>query len=110
MTTVASIRTHRIEYVAIKLSPLNNMAADPLEESWLPEFADLPEVYVAALDAIVRNADNVECDSCGNGVGYVLHEDDDNPARSGCRWHSVWLAREDNGPVVALCEDCSPRA
>jgi hypothetical protein len=93
---------HSIEYVAIELAPLES------EDRYIPEYYCLPYVWAAALDEVVDAVDSATCSNCNEGLGYLLHEDDDEPRRSGVRWHAVWLAREDGGQVQMLCEDCAP--
>lgn len=68
----------------------------------------LPDEFYAEFDRIDTAVDCYGgCWSCGEPIGWVLHDDDDNP-RKGVIWHAVWLASEDDGPVAALCEDCAP--
>lgn len=40
-------------------------------------------------------------------IGWNLHEDDDEPHRSGIRWVAVALVATEEG-VTAVCEDCHP--
>lgn len=40
-------------------------------------------------------------------IGWLLHEDDDEPHRSGIVWRAVALVATDEG-VTAVCEDCHP--
>lgn len=91
---------HHIEYVMIEAAPLAS------EDTWITEYDDLPEVFVAALEVITACLDSSSCGLCRDGVGYVLVEDDDYPAR--LQWRTVWLAREDGGSVQSLCEQCAP--
>ncbi len=103
---------HRIEYVAIETSPLRTAFDQRSGESDLvlvADYADTSEPFTAAIWIVAADqVDGCSCWNCAAPVGYVLHEYDDDPARSGCHWHPVWLVREHDGPVATLCEDCAP--
>lgn len=63
----------------------------------------LPQEWQDVLWMLLREDDSARCANCGDPVGYVLHGDD-----SWARWVSTSLASEDDGPVVALCPQCTP--
>ena len=82
-----------------------------LEDGREAEEAALPEPFAARLAEILDAVDCYGgCWNCGDAVGWCLHEDDDNPNNSGVRWHIVYLVRECDEPVSAVCEACSPVA
>lgn len=93
---------HRIEFVVFDSSPFQSY------DTLLPEYWDLPFWFTDKLWHMADHLDNSLCSGCRTGVGYVLHEDDDNPARSGVRWVVTYLARQDGGTVKPLCEECGP--
>lgn len=82
-----------------------------IEDGLTAQEADLPEPFASRLNEI---NDAVDCYGgcwvCGDGIGWVLHEDDDNPNNSGVRWHAVYLVREGDGPVSPECEVCAPQS
>jgi hypothetical protein len=50
--------------------------------------------------------DGLTCAECGDGVGPLLHEDDDYPSRSGVHWTAMAeVIRLADGRVTYLCED-----
>lgn len=69
---------------------------------------DLPEPFLAQLRELLVNADR-SCYACADTpVGFVLITDL-TLDREYVEWQPTGLVRQDGGPVVALCEDCSPR-
>lgn len=55
----------------------------------------------------VNLVDEASGQMCSEWVGWLLHEDDEHPVRSGVEWHTAVLV--DNGEVCAVvCEDDSP--
>jgi hypothetical protein len=89
---------------------VSGMVADPTK---FPSPA-----WAVALDRVMEDADSAMCDLacltddvtgtlCSNPVGWVLHEDDDNPARSGLSWRTVVLVHTSDG-IAAVCEDDAP--
>lgn len=88
-------------------------------ESYTAEPALLPPGdWAAALDMVMARPDEVMCafseltdeatgQMCANMVGWVLHEDDDEPWKSGWTWKHTVLVKTPGG-VVAVCEDDSP--
>lgn len=83
--------------------------------------ANLPEPFSKVLGYLNDNPDTVTCGLraltvdamhlpepfCTQPVGWVLHEDDDNPHAGGLRWAWTTLV-ETEGGVLAVCEECSP--
>lgn len=70
-----------------------------------PRFEDLPQAFVDALSDLLRHQDAVACARCDTLTGYVLVE------RAGferIEWRPTGLARLADGPVVPLCESCTP--
>lgn len=65
-------------------------------------FSDLPLPYATALREVSDQPDHYRCWVCANPVGFVFFD------RGGLRWVPVWLAREGEGPVAVMCEDCAP--
>ena len=71
--------------------------------------------WAEALDLVMADVDGADCDLskldgpalCHNHVGWVLHEDDEEPWRSGVTWRRTTLVESDEG-IVAVCEDCAP--
>lgn len=89
---------------------VESMVADPQH---FPSAA-----WSMALDRVMENADAMMCDladlcdeasgqMCSNSIGWVLHEDDDEPHRSGTVWRSVTLVHTSEG-IAAVCEDDAP--
>lgn len=103
-----TIAIHRIEYLAVEVSPLDSPMADPGIDSWIEEFSELPQAFEDVLTVIVEQQDCARCSSCENAIGYVLWEDDDYPERSGLSWEMTYLVRVDDGPVAVVCENCAP--
>jgi hypothetical protein len=80
---------------------------DPRLSEAMRERLETMEVDGTTCEAITS-----EGDICGKGVGFVLHEDDDYPARSGLHWNWVTVIEikdPDLGSrVLVVCEECSP--
>ncbi len=77
-----------------------------------------PGDWAEALDMVLADPDGVMCafahmtdeasgQLCSASIGYVLHEDDDEPHRSGWDWRTVVLVQTRVG-IVAVCEDDEP--
>lgn len=67
--------------------------------------------FAARLDRVMADADSATCDmpDCSHPIGWVLHEDDDEPWRSGLSWRWTTLVATGEGrPVLAVCEDDDP--
>jgi hypothetical protein len=97
--------------------PLRHVPSDPTGpfDPWdhfpeqEPDVSDVPSPFRAAAQAVVDEPDSAVCECCGKAaIGYVLHEDDDEPHRSGLRWRTPWLTIGPSGAVAAVCEDCAP--
>jgi hypothetical protein len=70
--------------------------------------AGLEQPWLDVLEHLGAHSDEHSCVSCQGPVGFVLYENDERPAWSGLRWEITVLARQDGGPVLALCETCHP--
>lgn len=90
-----------VTYVMIGTNPYRGGSVDgePVLRAY---YAELPEMWVAALDGLLKHLDGSRCWSCGDAVGFVLHSDDR------LYWQITSLAQEGDGPVAVLCEDCAP--
>lgn len=92
----------------VKLAPRVLTAYD-IEDGVTADTAELPEPFASRLTEVYEAMDCYGgCWACGDSVGWVLHEDDDNPNNSGVRWHLLSLVREGDGPVSVQCETCAP--
>ena len=74
---------------------------------------DVARHLTPAESALLASMDEPDAHTCAvpgceQPVGYVLHEDDDNPARSGLAWHWTTLVLVPGNDVRAVCEECSP--
>jgi len=69
------------------------------------EYAGLPQPFLDVLEATLLNIDNISCAYCGGATGYVLKENHEGFER--LYWRVTTLARENDGPIHALCGDCS---
>lgn len=91
------------------------------EQVAAPEELDLPEPYAAIVTDVADRPDDVICDGCNTGIGWVLIEDDEAPARGGLQFRAfsiVQLAPEAVSDIsdramqparpALACEDCSP--
>jgi hypothetical protein len=106
-----------LEWVDIEVDPTDH-GGDPHAA-----LALLREVYVQltipmrmTLEMVIDEPDEHTCQANGctvppwnraASVGYVLHEDDDNPARSGWSWRWLTLIQRDDR-VIVVCENCTP--
>lgn len=90
-----------VAYVQIETNPWQEGGLDgePILRRY---YAALPEVWVTALDGLLKHLDNSRCWLCGVAVGFVLHTNDR------LYWETTSLAREGDGPVTVLCEGCTP--
>lgn len=89
---------------------VESMTADP---QYFPSTA-----WSMALDRVMENADAMMCDLmylndeatgqvCANAIGWVLHDDDDDPRGNGLEWRMVVLVHTAEG-IATVCEDCHP--
>jgi hypothetical protein len=94
--------TH-IEAVFIEADPYSSRAEPGVVDS---PYSDLPEAFLDALAELYVNRDSVTCWRCNEMTGYVLAE---QPSGfEGVEWRPTGLAREVDGPVAVLCEECAP--
>lgn len=99
------IRISRVEFLAVEVPPLIDAnRVHPSYEGLLGDFGE-------ALDALISAVDNARCNGCAQPVGYTCsyrHNDR-------VQWLTAILARAPiasggYGPVIRLCEACSPDA
>lgn len=69
-----------------------------------PEYVDLDQCWVDVLKTLLVNVDTARCWRCDEPVGFTLSGDNDRFAE----WVSTGFAREGDGPVAVLCEECTP--
>ena len=115
--TDTAVTVQSVGYVEIDASPAEEHWGDPTfpgptEFVVKSEYAILPDAFVAAIKWLIDNPDDGgRCAACYlvGRIGYILHDDDDDPSGNGLRWsHTVLVQSAPLGPVVAICEDCSP--
>jgi hypothetical protein len=95
--------TTTVEYVYIEANPFISIGSiDAVSD----EYADLPKPFLDALHGLVDRPDNTMCWRCDNSVGFALREQPSGVERLG--WNPTGLARVGDGPVAALCEECTP--
>lgn len=70
-----------------------------------PRLEDLPPEFVEALSDLFKHKDGVRCARCETPTAYVLELRGDFER---LEWRPTGLARIEGGPVVVLCEDCTP--
>lgn len=70
-----------------------------------PEYDLLPPHARAALEALME-VDGGHCVACEHFIGCGLHEDDDNPARTGVVWSFATVVWDATG-AWTVCEDCT---
>lgn len=91
-----------VEYVYLENAPHTDEYGGPEP---VDEYAMLPQPFLDALAHLLAHVDSVSCWRCGEPAGYVLAERGDFEVVA---WRTSALAREDNGPVAVLCDDCAP--
>ena len=104
-----AVATISIQYLHCESAPFRDDAVN--DAVMTDEYMGLPQSWIDALwDVVEANMDNLSCARCeSGGIGFCLHEDDENPNNSGVMWHELVLAREDDdGKIVALCMNCHP--
>jgi hypothetical protein len=94
--------TTTIECVYFEAAPFHGLDQDELE----PKYGALPAPFLAALGDVLRGTDRTTCWHCDAAVGFVLAENSAGFER--LEWASTGLAREGDGPVAVLCENCTP--
>ena len=77
--------------------------ADPSKFPEDPKWAE-------ALNRVLSRPDEATCEvpDCDAPIGWVLHEDDEEPWRSGITWRWVSLVDAGRYGVAAVCEDDCP--
>jgi hypothetical protein len=91
-----------IEAVFIEDNPVQGPGGSDLRV----QYYALPGPVFAALVDLTTNVDNVRCWNCGDPTGFVLTEA--WHGGDGVTWRPTGLAREGDGPVAVLCEQCAP--
>src|SRR5580704_16220714 len=92
-----------IEYVWLEIMPfVKGLDGDEVSA----EHTALPEPFLTALKRIITDVDSSNCVTCDDAIGFVLTENADGFECP--EWRITTLAREDGGPVVLLCESCTP--
>lgn len=73
-----------------------------------PEIRLMSTTIKVSVEEMINRIDEDTCaaEGCSTPVGFVLHDDDDDPHR-GARWHWTTFVRAGN-KVIAVCEGCSP--
>lgn len=88
----------QISAVLIETNPWTSASGDPVLAD---EYRGLPAEWLAVLDYMLAHPDLTYCWRCDEPVGFVLFE-------NGIRWVSTGLAREGDGLVAMLCDECTP--
>lgn len=95
--------TATVEYVFVDANPFISIGAlDTMSD----EYRELPKPFQAALFDVYEHQDNATCARCDDPVGFVLREQPSGFER--LEWTPTGLAREGDGPVAVLCEECTP--
>ncbi len=93
--------TH-VEAIYIESDPFTSRSEPGVIDG---EYAELPEEFLDVLVDLYANRDGRTCWRCNAMAGYVLAE---RPSGfEDIEWRPTGLAREGDGPVAVLCEDCS---
>lgn len=97
----------RIEAVHIESDPFSSRVGVMVNTCVLDDlYAALPAPFLDALYDLYEHRDDRTCWRCNAMTGYVVAE---QPSGfDGLEWRPTGLAREGDGPVAVLCEECSP--
>lgn len=91
--------TSTIEYIFFESVPADYF------DSELGERVDMPPEFRKTLTALENQQDSARCARCDDAIGFALVS---GYAREQLEWKPTGFARHPNGPVVALCEGCTP--
>jgi hypothetical protein len=95
MTTPAQV--HTIQYVALKISPLD------VEGVIRREYHDLPQLWRVPLGFLAADTGNARCENnCGAKIGYTF------TGAGQLTWRTAYLAKFDDHAIIRLCERCAP--
>jgi hypothetical protein len=93
----------RLESVFIETDPFSSRVEAGVVDDL---YATLPRPFLDALYDLYDRRDSATCWRCDDMTGYVLAETPSGFER--LEWHPTGLAREVDGPVAVLCENCAP--
>ena len=94
-----------LRYIEVDSDPM-----DPVTQDLRPEYDNLATnitPFTDALLVLVDQPEGVDCDQCGDGVGYYLEEADDGRLEHAYWHYTALILHGPEFPVVVLCEDCA---